>query len=647
MARLRPAPALDAGAVGWATASVAGAAVLLVGAAPFPTVAAVWAAAAWRLAAARRGWPLPGPLLRAAAVAAALAGVHTAYGTVLDQAPGTALLALGAALKLAELRGRRDAVLAPLLAFVLVAVGLAHDPELPRPLLALPALWLAVAALAGIAAPGLHPRRALARAGRLLIEALPLALVLFLLFPRLGAPLWDHGGHGATGLAETLELGRIAELARSDAVALRVRFEGAPPPPRARYWRAAVFEATDGRRWWEAAGARPEPPPRPAGAPVVQRVVLLPSGGRWLPALDRPGPPPAGARPGPGGTLRWPHRIERVLTYRVRSWPRHRTAMPTGEPLARNLALPRRLAPGVVALARRLRAEGGDPAGIVAAALAWYRAQGFVYTLRPGRPRGDPVTDFLFRSRRGFCEHFAASFALLMRAAGVPARIVTGYLGGEWNPLTGELVVRRADAHAWVEVALPGRGWVRVDPTVAAAPLRLEQGIDPTAADAAGVRFLPRKTGGPLAAAARLWDAAAAAWTYWVLGYGPRMQEALLARLGLAAGPSPWRTLALLLAGAGTLALVLAAAWALRRPRERDPARAAWARFRARLARRGVPARPSDAPWAYARRAAAACPAQAGEIRRIAALYVAARYGPGDGGPALRELRRAIARFRP
>jgi len=629
--------------VTWPALALSAAAALLLGAVPPPAVATVWAAALWRSGAERRGWPLPGRAVRAAGVAGAVLVVLAAHRTLFDQAPGTLLLLLGAALKLLELRTRRDATLAALLAFVVAAVALVHDPGLPRLLLALGVVWLALAALAAVAMPELAARALLRRAGALLAQAAPLALVLFFLFPRLGGPLWGPSERGVTGLGEDLVLGRVAELARSDAVAMRVRLPGGPPPPAMRYWRARVLDRTDGVRWW---AARRAPAALPTGAAtgggVEQTVTLLPGGGRALPALDPPAAVPAGARAGPGGTLLWPRPVDRVLVYRVRSLPGAPLPARAGE-LARALEVPR-LTPQVRTLARRLRREGGDPAGTVEAALAWYGQQRLVYTLRPGRPRGDPVTDFLFRSRRGFCEHFAASFALLMRAAGVPARIVTGYLGGEWNPLTGELVVRRADAHAWVEVALPGRGWVRVDPTLTAAPGRLERAIDPAASTGAGVRFRPRGAG--LARTlARWWDAADAAWTYWVLGYGPRMQEALLARLGLAAA-RPWEALGLLLALAAPLALLAGAWWALRRPRP-DPAAAAWSRFRRRLARRGVRATPADAPWAYARRAERRLPRHAAAIRRITALYVAARYAPRPDPRAVRALERAVARFRP
>ncbi len=642
MAALGKGQRLAPRAVTWPALALAAAAALLLGAVPPPAVGAVWAAALWRLAAQRRGWALPGRALRAAAVAGAVLVVLAAHRTLLDQAPGTLLLLLGAALKLLELRTRRDAALAALLAFVVAAVALVHDPALPRLLLALAVVWLALAALAAVAMPELPPRALLRRAGALLAQAAPLALVLFFLFPRLGGPLWGPSDRGVTGLGEDLVLGRVAELARSDAVAMRVRLPAGPPPPALRYWRARVLDRTDGVRWWTARQPAAALPTGAAGEGVEQTVTLLPGGGRALPALDPPAAVPEGARAGPGGTLLWPRPVDRVLVYQVRSLPGAALPARAGE-LGRALALPR-LTPQVRALARRLRREGGDTAGTVEAALAWYRQRGLVYTLRPGRPRGDPVTDFLFRSRRGFCEHFAASFALLMRAAGVPARIVTGYLGGEWNPLTGELVVRRADAHAWVEVALPGRGWIRVDPTLTAAPGRLERAIDPAASTAAGVRFRPRGVGlaGTLA---RWWDAVDAAWTHWVLGYGPRMQEALLARLGLAAA-RPWEALGLLLALAAPLALLAGAWWALRRPRT-DPAVAAWARFRRRLARHGVDAAASDAPWAYARRAERRLPRHAAAIRRITALYVAARYGPRADPRAVRALERAVARFRP
>ncbi|ROR34351.1 transglutaminase TgpA family protein [Inmirania thermothiophila] len=639
MAALSLSPA----AVGWSAAAALAAAAVLAGTVPPALPAGLAAVALWRAAATRRGWPLPGRRLRTAAALAALAAVAAAHGTLRGLEAGSALLVAGAALKLLELERRRDAVVVVLSCALLAAVAFLHDPELPRPLAAPAVLWLLLAALAGIHDPQERPRAHLARAGALLLQALPLALVVFLFFPRLGGPLWGERQAAArTGLGGELVLGRVAELARSDAVALRVRLDG--PVPAARYWRAAVFWATDGRRWWEGRPPGSEPAPR-GGRRLGQTVTLLPHGQRWLPALDRPLAVRA-ATPGPGATFALPGPLERVLTYRAESLVGGEGATPTAAQRAYAMRLPRRLSPRVRALAQALRARGGDDRGTVQAALDWLRTEGFVYTLRPGPLGPDPVEDFLFRTRRGFCEHYAAAFALLMRAAGIPARVVVGYLGGEANPLSGDLVVRQSDAHAWVEVAPADGGWIRVDPTAAVAPLRLERAIDPASA-AGAVRFVAAAPAGLAAAWTRLRDAADAAWTYWVLGYGPELQGRLAGRLGLAGLPL-WQGLAALLAAGAALALA-AAAWLVlaRRGTAADPAQALWVRFCARAAAAGLPRRPTEGPLDYGRRLAAALPARRRCVEAVVAAYVAARYGPGPTPSALARLARAVRAFRP
>jgi len=308
------------------------------------------------------------------------------------------------------------------------------------------------------------------------------------------------------------------------------------------------------------------------------------------------------------------------------------------------LQVPDTVSARVRALAERWRSESRDAAAIVDRGRALFRNEPFVYTLRPPPLGEDPIDAFLFETRRGFCEHYAASFVLLMRLAGVPARIVTGYQGGELNTVGDYLTVRQSDAHAWAEVWLADAGWTRVDPTAEVAPGRIESPIDQGASLAAGrVAF---RTDLPWAAAvlrqARwLIDAANLNWHRWVVGYDKERQDSLLKDLGLG-GLSPTQLGVLAVAIAGAL-LAVAGLWLLlQRPPRRDPVVAAYDRLCRKLARAGVARAPHEGPRDYLTRAAAQLPQAAEQLRAMGRLYEHLRYGRRSPRDAIRQLQRAV-----
>jgi hypothetical protein len=295
-----------------------------------------------------------------------------------------------------------------------------------------------------------------------------------------------------------------------------------------------------------------------------------------------------------------------------------------------------------------LRTERASDRQIVDAALQKFNSEDYVYTLRPRALIGaNPVDEFLFESRRGFCEHYASAFTVLMRAAGIPARVVTGYQGGELNPISNRLTVRQSDAHAWSEVWISGEGWVRVDPTAAVAPGRIEFGLADSvpAADAAPGLILRRL---PLLQSLRQsWDAIDSAWNEWVLGYGPDRQLALLRTLGV--GDPDWRSLAAAMTGALAVVLTGLAAWlAWRyRPPGPDEMQRLYRVFLKRLDRRGVRRDAWEGPLDFSVRAAGAYPAHAGAIRRITTSYLRLRYGPRPDESELQRMRALLRSFRP
>ncbi len=613
----------------------------------------VIACGAWRLHIAQRGEALPGKWLRLALVVLGAAGVFVEYGTFFGRDAGVALLTLMTGLKLMEMRGRRDTLVALYLGYFLVITQFLYSQTLFTAAYMLAVVWATTALLVAITRrtgqgiDGSHARTA----ATLLLQALPVMLVLFVLFPRLPGPLWqmpDEPRQGVSGLSEEMTLGSVNQLSLSDEVAFRVRFGGAIPPPRERYWRGPVLGAYDGRTWTRMERPAAEVRADPRGRAVDYEVDLEPHGRHWLFALDLATKAPRGAEFTAAHELLDDERVKEHRRYRVRSHRDYRLGEDlTGAHRSSLQALPRDAHPRTRELAAELTSNReDDPAAVVNRGLAWLRERPFVYTLSPPELRGDRVDAFLFDTRRGFCEHFAGAFAVLMRAAGVPARVVTGYQGGQRSADGEYLIVRQSDAHAWVEVWLAGRGWVRVDPTATVAPGRIEQGLWSAVPDDDPVPIMARASGEWLQALRLQWDLVNVRWNLWVLGYGPGLQQRLFGWFGL---DTVQRVVA---ATFGALGAALATAalitLARTRPAPVPPALAAWRRACRRLARIGLERRPDEGPRDYAERVAAARPDLGPTVRRIAGLYIQLRYEErNDERPRLLALERAVGRLRP
>lgn len=556
--------------------------------------------------------------------------VYVSHHQLLGKLPGLSLLTLLMPLKLLEARDTRDARAAVMLGLFL-QIGLftlAQSGWVATWVLLDTALLLA--AMARIQSPHRDTRRALRLSLVLLGQALPLMLLLFVLFPRVDGPLWglplDAYG-GRTGLSDSMSPGSISQLAESGDIAFRVEFEGAPPPPALRYWRGPVLTEFDGEVWLPQPGRfMPALPFTPSGRAYRYTMTLEPHDQRWLLALDYPQAV---------GDQRFSHDFSLLSRtpvrfrsrYTVTSWPDVQVGRDENRyVLATALRLPPRRNPRTLALGQRIAAEHAEPVQRVAAALAAMRGAHLLYTLYPPLLGENSVDEFLFDSKRGFCEHFAAAFVVLMRAAGVPARVVTGYQGGEINPVDHTLVVRQSDAHAWAEVWLADRGWTRVDPTAATFPERIDGGM---------VRALPRGEALPFAlredvawlnALRFRWEALGNAWNQWVLGYNARKQTELMQRVGLP--DTDWRSLGLLLAASAGLWLAWLA-WQYRPQRRRmDALDRAWRTLCRRLARRGGARHDWEAPTDYARRMGIRFPGIAHELVALAERYAAMRYGP-------------------
>jgi transglutaminase-like putative cysteine protease len=634
-------------------------AIIIVAIAAHATALPAWIVAglvlawSWRLGAAIRRWPLPNAPLRAALTLAGFFAVMFSYRRISGVDAGSALLTLMLALKLLETRSFRDRSVVVVIAWFVLFTGFLREQSISSlPYLGGGVVIGTLALLQGARPGAPHPpTRGLAMTAALVLQALPLAAALFLLFPRLPGPFWalpTSGASAQTGLSDEMSPGDISSLALSDAAAFRVRFNGPAPSPAEFYWRGPVLESFDGRRWRagpEAGRGRGFAASINEAAKAYEyEITLEPHRQRWLLPLETPlsWNQPDALLSGAAELLA-SRPVDRRMAWTGRSVPAGAFRSVDG-PAERTRLIAASRNPRTQSLALDLRSRADSDAAYLQSVLRMFREQQFFYTLQPPLLGEQPVDDFLFVARAGFCEHYASAFALLARAAGIPSRIVTGYQGAEWNPIGGYWLVRQSAAHAWTEVWLDGQ-WVRFDPTSAVAPERIERGLDAA---------LPGARGGdlPLLGASRFfndlalrWDAANAAWDRWVLAFGPDQQAGLMRGLGI--GRPTMRSLALLCAGTfGVLLLLLTVAGLRKERRRKDPLVRAWRQLCDRLAPAFRPRRPGEGPAEYAAAVVAARPDIAGRIDSICRDYIRLRYDGPAGATEIAAFRARVSAFR-
>ena len=595
----------------------------------------VIAAWAWRAWIAWRGLKQPP---RLGIVALALLGTLLTFGTyhtLLGRDAGVVLLQLMLVLKLLEMRTLRDAMVAVFLSFFVVLTHFLDSQTLFMGAYMVGAIWLLVTTLITLNRNDEPRPLELARAGGvIMLQSVPLMLVLFLLVPRVQGPLWGmpkDASAGVSGLSEDMSPGSIGSLALSDGIAFRAEFDGPIPPARALYWRAVVMNDFDGRTWRAVRRSGPltASPVRGLGAALDYRVTLEPHSQRWVFALDLPSKVPEGLRLTNDYQLLASAPITTRARFALGSFLDYRAGLELSpENLASSLKLPSGN-PRSIALAQTLKSESDQPEQIINHALDYFRKQAFNYTLTPPVFSNDPVDGFLFDSKAGFCEHYAGAFTLLMRAAGLPARVVTGYQGGEINPIGNYLIVRQADAHAWSEVWLPARGWVRIDPTAAVSPERVDSGIRAVIPATSLIPGLVTVEQFEWLRTFRLsWDAVNNQWNQSVIGYNFDRQKRLLEQLGQK--DASWQDLTVaLMITAGAVTLLLSAFLLLHRVRlKRDPVLATYEKFCARLATFGLHRHAFEGPLDFSARATRLKPDLAPAIHAVTEAYTSLRYAP-------------------
>ncbi|MBK1694056.1 transglutaminase [Chromatium weissei] len=603
-------------------------------------------------------WPhtLPKLWLRVLLTLTGVANCLYVNHTLVGLDGGAALFATMFALKLLELNSKRDLRLVAILIGFLIVIQFLFDQALFRAIYLGLMLFIAVVLLANLNggfSDGNRWRDALRIARNLSLQAIPLTLILFILFPRLTAPLWNLGlnsEQAMTGISDNMELGAISDLAISGELAFRVRFQGNSPPAAQRYWRGPVLWEMDGRRWSAAQVAAPIAARLEKVTDVIDyEIVLEPTQQKWLFALDVPLTAPADAVRNADLQLVAQQPLTTLKRYSVRSALTYQTAPLTAAQRLRALQLPRNITPRMRELVAKWRDRAADDWALAQEALAFFHREPFYYTLQPPRLGANATDAFLFETKQGFCEHYASAFALLMRIGGVPARVVLGYLGGEQNQLSGHWSVWQSDAHAWTEIFIDGRGWVRIDPTAAIDSARVDNsGATRLLGASQSMRFNLNHASvlAQLARQFRLFgDTMNAAWQNWILDFSAADQLALLNQLGFGALREYGLAVLMIVAVSLTLGVIVLAL--LRERVKHDPLEAHYIQFCQRLARIGLARKHHEGPQHFGQRIIQQRPDLTAAVTHFLAVYIPARFGIQANDNAVNQLKTLLRGFHP
>jgi transglutaminase-like putative cysteine protease len=621
-----------------------------------PFWAVVWCAVCWGylLVRDRRGWPRPSRGVWHAIFFTALAIVLMAAGMRFDGGDFITLLVVMAGLKPLEVDNRRDCMVTLFLGYFLTITSLFVFENLSMTLYLFVSVWVTTGVLIHVNDPTGAIRRQMRLSARLMVTAIPLMAVLFLLFPRLSGSYWGSpwSRHNRSGFSSTMRIGDVSQLVLVDEPAFSVSFDTTIPRADQRYWRGIVFQRFDGRAWHPDRNQAIRRNNLSGDTLSRYTVVLEPHGHRHLFVLDLP------VAVNPVATIMQDHTlvarrpIRQRFHYGAASFLSYHSSG-NDTPGDDFLQLPTNRNPRALALGKQWRRELNSPERRVARALNFFRQKEFVYTLQPDRLGVDSIDDFLFVSRSGFCEHYAAAFAVLMRAAGVPCRIVGGYQGGKWNAVGEFLSVRHSDAHAWCEVRLAGRGWVRVDPTAVVAPERIESGIEGALSGQWLPEFLSRSRDAWLANWAGqiqlTWEAVNTRWNMWFMGFAIEDQLALFKHLGLSAGRRAGWVLLALTPPVFVIVVVLIGRLRARTSKQppADESLIVWDRFLKKMMRIGIVKASHQGPLDFARSAADQYPALEQEVAEIVGRYIGLRYGQNNGNRDLDTFRHSVRRFKP
>lgn len=545
---------------------------------------------------------------------------------------GTAFFMVTLGLKLLEIKGNREIYLVGFLAFVVAASQFLYDQSIMMAIYILSVCAVLLATMMSVVSNQSQTFESLKTSVIIIAQATPIALMIFVLFPRLEPPRWqwlENDHRGKSGLSNILEPGSLNDLSLSDELVFRVSFIGEPPPASQRYWRGPVYSSTDGIRWTASTGNNYSISESPSFSGKAYQYTILqePQKYNWVFALEMPAKFDSSLKRNNLYQLISRNNPENRSEYQITSYPLYQTGQLNRIEQIENLQLPGPASEKIINLVDHLQGFNADPQIYIRNLLAYFHNENFSYTLSPPLMTDRPIETFLFESRSGFCSHFATAFVYLLRAANIPARVVGGYQGGQFNKLGGFFEVRQADAHAWAEVWLEDQGWVRFDPTAAVAPERIEQGVNidlqisnqavnfsPIGLDAASLSWLKRTR--------QLLQSLDYSWQRLVIHYDSAAQLRILEKLGL----DDWLKAASYMTAficvfSGLLAWIL-----LKPPKSQDKVHTLFQRYCKKMAKAGIEINQGEGPRDFAERAKIQRPDLSLQIEQITVVFIRLRY---------------------
>ncbi len=616
----------------------------------------LWVLCAWSYCyvAVKYKLPLPGKVVRSALTVLGVAFVLSGSGIRLDGTAYVGVMCIMAGLKPLEIETHRDRMITVFLAYVIIITGLFKSESLTVTLYMFVSVLVTTAVLVRINYPVKAFRETMKLSGTIMLQALPVMLILFLLFPRVHSGFWgmSPSSVGKSGFTDRLSPGDVSRIVLDDSVAFRIFFEDEIPSYDRRYFRGIVFWKFDGESWTRGVSAPLNMRPVGGDNKVNYRITIEPHHQKWLFALDLPLKAPRRAFMQADQVIRSRRTVREKLTYELSSYLDFHTGelqrweksalkgQAEGNPKAQELAL-------------QWAGAQTEPGKIIESALQFFVAEGFEYTLNPPEMRDEPIDTFLFETRKGYCEHYASAFAFLMRSAGIPSRLVGGYLGGETNPYSDYLIVRQSDAHVWVEVWLEKTGWTRIDPTAVVAPERIRRGIENVLSPDEVPGFLQK---GRFGFASNYindflmwWDAVSTSWDMWFSAYSFDAQKELLKKIGVDIDSVKGLAgvLAAALSACLVLGLLIATALVMRSRRKKDPVKAAYLVFCQKLENVGLGRRPSQGPADYARMLAAARDDLKPWAAAVTESYIRLRYAETADKDSVKQFKKLVNEFKP
>lgn len=594
----------------------------------------IFALVIWRISAINKLNRLPRKWVLFAIIILASIGTVFNYGTLFGKNAGTAILAVLLAVKSLESRKQRDYMLLIGLSFFLVVTNFLFSQGIPTVIFMLFIVLLLIVSMISINEnhAAIHLKEKTKLASIYILQAFPLMLILFVLVPRIPGPIWklpDDAKTGRTGLSESMSPGNISQLIQSNEVAFRVLFKDEIPPQEKLYWRALVLWYFDGRSWEIGEQNRnPRPTLEAFGKAVEYNITLEPHSKKWLFALDMPIAGPNDSVYNNNFLLRAQHNIESLYKYDVKSHLNYiiEHELSIWEKNA-GLFFPEDANLKTIALGRKWKKQFSHPEDIIKHALTKFNKENYKYTLRPPLTLGfNPVDQFLFDTQQGFCEHYSSAFTLLMRAAGIPARVILGYQGGDLNPLNNYLSVRQSDAHAWSEVWLENKGWVRVDPTAAIAPERIEQNLDAAIGENEYRPLHMHLNTGIFRSIKLYWDAIDNGWKQWVIGYDSKLQNKLLSAILNKKITTGDMTILLIVCLAIATIIITFIIFSNSSEKTKDPVLIIYNRFCKKLSKKGITREAYEGPVDFSIRAGTYFPEQKNTINLITQIYINFRF---------------------